>query len=253
MPALKFSHSIAGSLTIETGIDQIAWGYSMNTVNYPTYGGEVIQILSCKVEELNLQGTVRNYAEMQEIYNFFFKCIDAAGGTSNKNAAGLITRSEEPVKIVYPERGWTFEVIIIEAPGYRQGRDVVAPTWQATAHIIDHTGDAERLSDLIRTEAAIKLATNDAENFGLRGQIGYIADNEFSDPFTKKGNEFDQFNDVKDYFSNTILEAYKDKDIDAIFKDVSSKPAFSPERGIKGNTSDDAPSVQVEKAQNKDG
>jgi hypothetical protein len=42
-------------LTVDTGLDEASWSYNLNTVAFPTYGGEVVQILSCNVGELTFK------------------------------------------------------------------------------------------------------------------------------------------------------------------------------------------------------
>jgi hypothetical protein len=44
-----------------TGLERVAWGYTLNTANFPTYAGEVVQILSCYVEDLEITGVVQTY------------------------------------------------------------------------------------------------------------------------------------------------------------------------------------------------
>ncbi len=233
---VTFQHPQCGTLNVRTGIDQISWGYSLNTANYPTYGGEVIQILSCYVEDLRLQGTLANYWELETVYTFFLKFID--------NASAQGTRDETPMKFYYHHRGWQFDLFVKNAPGFKKGRDVVAPEWMIEAHMVDTAGNTDDLKDLITTEAAIKLATNSDENFGLQGKIKFIDENPFSDPWTRSGPNFDQFNKVSDYYT-TLLPSYLNGDFDAIFGGVGSKPAFDPSYGIKGNTDTESGTAQA--------
>jgi len=223
--AVRFYHPDCGWLTVNTGIDQISWGYTLNTANFPTYGGEVVQILSCYVDDLRVQGTLTCYEDLEAVYAYFLKFID--------NASAQGKRDETPMKFYYPERGWEFDVFIKNAPGYRKGRDVVAPMWMIEGHVIDHAGDADKLSDLIKSEAEIKNATNSDENFGLEGKIRYIDENPFSDPRTKNGKDFKQFDQVADTYTK-LLPSYLSGDFDALWANIGSKPAFNPDFGPKG-------------------
>lgn len=239
---VSFYHPQCGTLVVNTGLDQISWGYTLNTANYPTYGGEVVQILSCYIEDLRLQGTLASYEDLEIVYAYFLTFID--------NASADGTRDETPMKFHYPERGWSFDIFVKNVPGYRKGRDVVAPQWMIEAHIIDTAGDVEKLSDLIKTEAEIKVATNSQENFGLQGRITaeYLDENPFSDPFTKEGGKFDQFDKVSDTFTK-LLPSYLDGDFDALFANVGSKPSFNPQFGPKGfEDANDAPNKALKKA-----
>jgi phenolic acid decarboxylase len=238
--SVNFYHPQCGTLVVNTGLDQISWGYTLNTANYPTYGGEVVQILSCYIEDLRLQGTLTNYKDLEIVYAYFLTFID--------NASADGTRDETPMKLYYDTRGWEFDIFVKNAPGYRKGRDVVAPQWMIEAHIIDTAGDVEKLSDLIKTEAEIKIATNGEENFGLEGKIRYIDENPFSDPNTKEGARFDQFDKVVDQYTK-LLPSYLNGDFDALFANIGSKPSFVPEIGPKGvEDANQAPNQQLEKA-----
>lgn len=245
-----FSHpSSSKPLAVHTGIDQISWGYGMNTANFPTYGGEVVQILSCYIEDLQIQGTLRNYKEMQTVYDFFLRFIDNAGGGNSVDAAGQRLRDETPMKFYYPHRNWDFDIFVKEAPGYRRGRDVVAPTWKITAHIVDHAGNANDLASLIRTEAEFKSFSN-GESFDLEGKMFWKDENPFSDPTTRAGSKndakFKVFDENIDKFTK-LLPSYLNGDFDSLFSGIGSKPAFNSRFGIekKGSSDKDEIPLQV--------
>lgn len=65
---LEFYHPEVGYLRVNTGADRMAWGYSLNTAVYPTYAGEVVQILSCYIDNLEITGSIQTYADLEEIY-----------------------------------------------------------------------------------------------------------------------------------------------------------------------------------------
>jgi hypothetical protein len=75
MPTVRFSHptidAIKSPLRISTGANEITWGYGLNYQTYPTYGGEVTQILSAYTDDLVIQGDVSSYSKMEEIYEWF--------------------------------------------------------------------------------------------------------------------------------------------------------------------------------------
>lgn len=225
------------SLHVHTGMDQIVWSYTMNTANFPTYGGEVIQILSCYVDDLELQGTLANYDEMQAVYDFFLRFINDGGSGDRKN--GQVFRNETPMKFTYGPRRWVMDIYVKELPGYRQGREVVAPTWQIKAHIVSHAGDVDELSQLIITEARYREIVGSEESFGTNGKMFFIDENPFSDPHTKEHGQFDQFQRVDDYYTK-LLPSYLNGDLDVLFAETASKPAFDPSFGPKGNLDDNS-------------
>src|SRR5579884_427636 len=71
MPSVFFAHPQLGTLSIDDGVDEIQWAYNLNTATFPTYGGEVIQILSVFIDDVTIGGTVATYHQMEAIYRFF--------------------------------------------------------------------------------------------------------------------------------------------------------------------------------------
>ena len=148
--SLRFSHPVVGDLELVSGLDSASWGYSLNTQTYPTYGGEVVQILSCQVDDLYLSGTLRTYQEMENLYTYMMKYMQVASqGQQGPQRPGQTSYNQEGMTFLYPERGWSFLIMPTSAPGFRKGTEIVAPTWQLQAHIIDQAGDVEDLKDLI--------------------------------------------------------------------------------------------------------
>lgn len=148
MPQLIFTHpSIVASgssnvlpLVVNTGADQIGWTYGLNTRHYPTYAGEVIQILSCYINNLQIGGTCASYTTgdysnpgVEEIYGWFLLYMQVA----SQGAYGTTTYSEEPITMSYVDRNWTIKFQCQTAPGFNLSRDLVAPTWQITGKVVD--------------------------------------------------------------------------------------------------------------------
>lgn len=145
MSIVIFQHPfIKPDLYIQTGADNINWTYTLNTQRYPTYGGEVVQILSCFIDTLTIQGTVarqqsrdtsspRADAGMEDIYEYFLTYMQLAsqGGT------GTTAYSERYIKFLYPERGWYLAFQCQELPGYMLDRDTSAPTWQISGKVVE--------------------------------------------------------------------------------------------------------------------
>lgn len=214
-------------LDLYSGMNEIEWGYTLNVARFPTYKGEVVQILSCFVEDLTVVGTVQSYAEMENIYKFFLDFI-----SESSQGSGGTAYNQVPMKLEYAHRGWSFDIIPTQLPGYRYGREVVTPEWRMTAFVRDTATD---LSSLIIQEAQIKerLETQDpgfGEQFGLEGKIKFSAGNPFSgitedtaqggfSPEQKK-----RFDEAADFYTN-LLPKYMEGDFDTLTGTLGSKPA----------------------------
>jgi hypothetical protein len=262
---VEFSHPEIGTLVVRTGADRIAWGYSLNVMVFPTYAGEVVQILSCFVDNLEVTGTLQTYRDMERLYTYFLQYTQLAtqGDPKRGQEAGETSYNEFPMKMHYPHRGWEFEIMPVNVPGFRKGRDVVAPEWRVEAHVADETGDVHELKELIIKEAEIKLSVGSTDpdfdqNFGLNGVIRFTDENPFSDPWTDHGTDFAAdraaaFQGIGDYYS-TLLPAYLKGDFDEITGGLGSKPAFSTNPNARQHSAtdqDEDPSKQGTKGQEK--
>lgn len=180
---LLFTHpKMSNDLGVFVNPNQIEWSYGLNTKNYPTYGGEVIQILSAFIEDMTIQGNVETYRQIEDIYSWFitYSQIATTGiGTGKFNI--------QPVQMYYAERGWHFQIYPTGAPGFKYGRDVVTPEWTLTASVVDPAMD---LINVIVDQAAIEAATGEKgiNLFGkATGEIGFEEHNPFSDPEGDEG------------------------------------------------------------------
>jgi hypothetical protein len=217
MPAIHFSHpAIKDSLTVQVGIEQCSWGYGMNAVTYPTYGGEVVQILSVYVDDLTLGGTVATYEQMEGIYGWFLDYMEKA----TQGSEGTGSYNTDPIQIFYPFRGWTWEAYPESLPGFAYGREIVAPTWQLTCKV--HEAD-----DAV-TGITLQAAQDGLARIPLG--IGYEEANPFSDPMAdkqfKNKEDLDKFwEDATDKFAK-LIPSYMDGDYESLLGDIGSKPAF---------------------------
>lgn len=236
------------SLQIYSGMDEIEWGYTLNVARFPTYTGEVVQILSCYIDDVSITGTVQGYIDMEDFYEFFLTYISEA----SQGAAGQATYTQEPIVFTYPHRGWEMRIVPTSLPGYRIGRDVVTPEWRIQAFVLDRNGN-DSLSDLVIAEAQIKNALDSNEagldtTFSIEGKIRFVDENPFSDPWTDKTNSFDperkkRFDELADYYTS-LLPKYLQGDFDALTGGSGSKPALgqggllntpNPDQNPKGN------------------
>ena len=129
--AIAFRQAV-GTLAIPTGADEITWGYGLNTKRIPTYGGEVVQVLSMYSDKMTIKGTCRTYNELNTIYEFFKNYIAYTTG-----AKGLDTqRHQKFLRFRYPARGWSFVIMVNDISDMRMSKDIAAPVWALTAEIV---------------------------------------------------------------------------------------------------------------------
>lgn len=241
---LHFYHHEVGHLYVNSGADRIAWGYNLNTATYPTYAGEVVQILSCYIDDLEITGSVQTYQDMESIYTYFLRYTQIAtqgDPARSKHISGRSSYNQEPMILEYPHRGWTFEIMPTSIPGYRKARDQIHPEWRIQCHVVDETGDVDEVKDLILQEIEIKAAVgskdqNWDENFGLKGQITFFDENPFSDPFTEFGVNFgdeqgQNLTELADHYSK-FLPAYLSGNFEDIFGNLGSQPAFNVSKAV---------------------
>lgn len=189
-------------LRIVTGANQIQWSYGLNTVTIPTYGGEVVQILSAFVDDISIEGDARTYREMERIYRWFLIYIQSAtqeGGFKDR-----------PITMHYPHRGWKLEIKPKMLPGFRYATDVVAAQYRIEAHVIDPDPGMKQL--------AIKTAQEEGWDFGqiatATGElgIGYKEEDPFREEL-KKGS--------REKYLNLLIDDWRDLLPEYIAKDLS--------------------------------
>lgn len=222
-----FSHSevdkTLGKLVVLTGANQITWSYGLNTQSYPTYAGEVVQILSAYTDVLHISGDVVSYSQMEHIYEWFLRYISIATQGYNANPGNRVTSyNEEPVSMSYPHRGWNLKIKPLHLPGLRYGREVVVPTWSLEAHVVEE--EAEML-ELAKESALL------GEFDKLDAGIGFREHNPFSDPdfqpaeitkFLGNGAEPVSIHKLTDWY-NSLIPAYISGDTSGLTQ--SSHPA----------------------------
>lgn len=230
MSTVYFSHNQIGKLAIDNGIDDAAWGYNLNTATFPTYGGEVIQILSVYIDDLTLLGTCATYHQAEAIYEFFASYLQVA--TQGRNPTpnlgdnvGGTAYNLYPVYFSYPERNWYFKIYPLSAPGFHYGREVVTPTWELTAHVIDDSPDLDLIKDGIKALATTKLV--DGGMFSINGEISPQSGNPDTDPFQTFTSGISQQQQIiqkySDYY-NSLIPAYQKGDFGALTAGIGSFP-----------------------------
>lgn len=231
-----FPNQYVGNLTIENGLDQAQWGYNLNTQTYPTYGGEVVQILSVNVGDISLGGSITTYRQAQVIYSYFARYFQVATqgvtGTPDKN--NYNSYDLQKMNFRYPQRGWDFQIMPKTAPGFTWNAELVNPTWQMTAHIVDQSN--ENLSDLksaIAAQAVSTLTTNTNE------QIGPPTGDPNTDPFqtydANAQSAESALGGLADYYTS-LVSAYKSNNYTTITGAQGSKPATKSSKTSKNAT-----------------
>lgn len=253
MATVQFQHDYAGFLSIDTGMDNAAWSYSLNTITFPTYGGEVVQILSVYIDDLSLGGTVTSYAQIEAIWKYFSTYFAAATQGSNQNvppqSVGGSAYNLKPMWFIYPERNWKFKIYPKAAPGFRYGREVVAPQWQVVCHVVDDSSgisSTESIADGIKSlaiqniQAGFPPSSNvNSVDFNIIGQISPKYGDPNGDPFqTFDAGEAQAVQDVSklaDYYS-TLIPAYMKGNLQDIITAAGSTPVLGKRATTNTNT-----------------
>lgn len=247
---VEFTHPQMDTLRIYTGLTDVEWGYTLNTATFPTYGGEVVQILSASVDSLNVGGDIHTYNDMLDIYSYFFKYFQIASqGRTGGSAAGISSYNQEPMTMTYPERNWTFQIQPMGAPAFHVGKEVVVPSWKMSAFVVHFTG--ANLTDEIKSAAAKSTLTGfDSDTnsgpagisqsfFDLSQGVGYVEASPFSDPFSSSDgiNNSDPDSASKDYIASNaayyqqLLSQYGQGDFQSLLYGFESGPAGSTGSG----------------------
>lgn len=248
MPVVYFSHPnvneiMGGPLAIETGANQITWGYGLNYKTTPTYGGEVVQILSAYTDDLEVQGEVamikdrtdaqgQPIAGLERIYKWFLSYLQIATQNSEQ-ADGISPFNQQPILFTYPERGWAHLIQVKELPGFRYGREQVVPEYRIRAHVVVQD---DGLNDLIKEKAHLdarqKQGFDVAAFDRVSAGIGYVKENPFSDPFPNVSPDLydektrDMYKQLGDYFTS-FIQSYTTGDFNKLLGDnQGSYPAF---------------------------
>lgn len=240
---VHFSHPKIGTLTIETGLDIANWGYNLNTAVFPTYGGEVVQILSVYIDDLKLSGSVATYSQCEAIYSYFASYFQiATQGRVAKPHPGQSSYNTDPVSFVYPEREWDFKIYPMSAPGFSYNWDAVTRQWQLVAHVIDASPDLDPIKDSIKNQVIQQQLDGFAR---INGEISPDSGNPETNPF----QTYDQAAEVttaavkknSDYY-NSLIPAYAKGDFSALTGGLGATPSSILTGGTSSGTQTTVPS-----------
>jgi hypothetical protein len=254
-PYPTFQHPYVGSLLIENGIDAAEWAYGLNTATFPTYGGEVVQILSVYIDSLTLSGTVATYTQLETIYEYFtqyLQVLTQSGSSSiatNQGQSGAGgAYNLKKMTFTYPTRNWKFQVYPTEVPQFHLGFDVIAPTWQVTFFVIDNSPDLSLVKDGILqavTSTVDQQAPSggtmitDLNTFNLTGNISPNSSNPNTDPFqtydTGAAAATKTIGQYADYF-NSLIPSYSAGDFSSLTGEFGSSPNFGKTKNQKSKS-----------------
>lgn len=282
MPELIFKHDAVlkdgkpWTLHLAVGPNDIEWGYGLNTVTYPTYGGQVIQILSVYIDDITITGNVKGYKSMETIYRWFARYMAAAtagdSGPKQNNADGTVSAyNQVPVVMQYPHRGWEFKIYPKTLPGFVYGTDVVAPLWTITAAIAQRNEELEKaiLSsakfDQIATENEFNPSDKKSRTQGqdLLAQLtkgltpkltfkdGVINTGVFSDPDADPAKTVAALKGAGDYF-HSLVDVYLSGKIPYLSDQADASKPYLDGKGT-GNLDPSAVTKKKKKTPKKTG
>lgn len=256
---LLFTHpEMEKPLKVWVNPNQIEWSYGLNVANYPTYGGEVIQILSSYIDDMQLSGNVSTYHQMEWIHRWFIIYIQKA--TTGHAGSGKF--NVQPVSMFYKERGWRFLIYPKGMPNFRYGTEVVSPEWTMQAAVVDPDQEHPLKQEILTKARTAEIASDDGfPLFGkATGNIGFEEEDPFSgpvlDPKIKKEKEKallhgdavrGGFKTIADRY-NKLLPAYLEGNFEDLTADFSkpityptNKPDKPEHKGKAGNGGTMAP------------
>lgn len=204
-------------LKIDVNPDQIEWGYSLNTQVIPTYGGEVVQILSTYINDMEVSGQVKSHKKAEEIFKWFVDKIEKATQTGQ-------FEHQDGIEMTYPARGWKFLVLPISIGPLKYGRDLVVPEWSARFHVVQPD---QNLIDVVKKDQEALLSARVGEEGGLlfgkaTGNIGWEEDDPFRSPIaeTKDGKPNKRFEDLYQSIIGGETARYETSDLGDWFNNL---------------------------------
>lgn len=130
------------------GVNDVNFGYTMNTQTYDTLGGRVVQLLSVRVDRLTISAHAGTRDDL-------LRLVDFAAVRMEMHAA-----SELPVRLEIPSRDWFFDVWVVTMPAIRL--DV-----QSVAYEYRMDFEVEQASDKVKQIAETRALRRIAEDIGF--------------------------------------------------------------------------------------
>lgn len=138
-----------GNYEFEVNPSTFSWGYALNTKSYETYGGRVVQILSCRVNDCTVQGYLpvskdpeNAYAEMERFESRMLALMDWQA------------QNKKPLLFRFPLLGWEGTVYITQYGPVSYSYDMAAVTYTLQLSVDD---GFEEISHSITDEAQLSI------------------------------------------------------------------------------------------------
>lgn len=127
------------------GINGMGFGYTMNTQTYDTLGGRVVQLLSVKVDTLQISAHAGSRDALLQMFDFVAATMEVQ------------TMSELPVRLEIPSRDWAFDVWVVAMPAMRFDVQTVAYEYQLRLEVEQASDEALEVAE---TAALQRLASD---------------------------------------------------------------------------------------------
>ncbi len=120
-----------GGNPLRVNPNEMRWNFSMKMADQAAVGGKVVQILGVRMSDITLRGQfspdrARGDREAWEQAERFRQWV------KNTSRAYAESPTTPPIRLVYPPRGWDFEVYIKSVTPYEVTIQNIAPTWELT-------------------------------------------------------------------------------------------------------------------------
>ena len=214
-----------------------SWGYTMNIKQFDTYGGRVVQLLSCRIDDLTISGNLSSkgaQSQWEPMLNFEGKI---------KSILAAQSKTGNPVTVQFDEVDWSGEVFLI---GYSDVSYNIATT--AVSYTLNFTVDSgfERVVEGITEDAKSSIgnvaagvnwirskyntpAADDWEQ--VKEALGQVVENTDSYNSDSKGI-YDYLGESEDDDSSETVD---NADSDSDFESNNDKPSTSIDKSNFGD------------------
>lgn len=138
-----------GDFEFDVNPSTFSWGYTLNTKAFETYGGRVIQILSCKLNDCTVQGYLpvskdpdNAYAEMEKFESDMLGIMDWQA------------KVKKPLKFSFPLLGWEGTVYLTQYGSVSYSYDMAAVIYTLNLSVDD---GFEQIRQSITAEAQTSI------------------------------------------------------------------------------------------------
>lgn len=128
-----------GDVVFDVNPSTFSWGYSLETNSVDTYGGKVVQILSCSLQDCTVQGYLPVSKDLNNAY--------AEMERFEKNILRLMKKQADektPDKFDFPALGWSGTVYITQYGSVSYSYDLAAVTYTLQLSVDDGFSELRR-------------------------------------------------------------------------------------------------------------